>query len=275
MKEAAGATATVTDDAFLGGDLRILQPKEGYRAGIDAVLLAAAAPTRTSRKERVLDIGAGVGVVGLAIARRAPRADVTLVEREASLCELALANIERNGLDGRVRVLQADVSRRLDDLPELRPDAESFDHVLANPPYNADGTGTVSVDALKAAANFMPGATLARWARFMAAMAKPGGTATIIHRADALCEVLTALAGRFGGTIAYPLYPRAGKSAIRVLVQGIKGSSAPLELRPGLVLHGEGSKFVAEAEAILRHGAALTLTATERKGSRRKARSRA
>ena len=259
MKEAAGATATVTDDAFLGGDLRILQPKEGYRAGIDAVLLAAAAPTRTSRKERVLDIGAGVGVVGLAIARRAPRADVTLVEREASLCELALANIERNGLDGRVRVLQADVSRRLDDLPELRPDAESFDHVLANPPYNPEGAGTVSIEALKAAANVMPGGNLARWARFMAAMARPGGSATMIHRADAVGEVLSAFAGRFGGLLVFPIYPREGKSAIRVLVQGTKGSNASVELRPGLVLHGAGNRFRPEVEAVLRHGAGLSL----------------
>ena len=71
------------DDAFLGGALRILQPQEGYRAGLDAVLLAAAAPVRASRKDRVLDVGAGVGVVGLAVAQRMHRAHVTLVERDA------------------------------------------------------------------------------------------------------------------------------------------------------------------------------------------------
>ena len=123
MKEAAGARAGSTDDAFLGGSLRILQPKDGYRAGIDAVLLAAAAPVRVSRKERVLAVGAGVGVVGLAVARRAPRADMTLVERESLLAHLARCNIERNGLQARVRLVQADVSRRLDELPELRSDA--------------------------------------------------------------------------------------------------------------------------------------------------------
>ncbi len=259
MKEAAGARARSTDDAFLGGDLRILQPKDGYRAGIDAVLLAAAAPVRVSRKERVLDVGAGVGVVGLAVARRAPRADVTLVERESLLADLARGNIERNGLGARVRVVQADVSRRLDELPELRPDAESFDHVLANPPYNQQGAGTVSVEALKATANVMPGGNLARWARFMAAMARPGGSATMIHRADTIGEVLSAFAGRFGGLIVFPLYPREGKSAIRVLVQGVKGSNAPMELRPGLVLHDAGNRFRPEAEALLRQGAGLSL----------------
>jgi tRNA1(Val) A37 N6-methylase TrmN6 len=168
-------------------------------------------------------------------------------------------------------VVVADVCRRLDDLPELRPHAESFDCVLANPPYNPERVGTVSVDALKAAANVMPGGNLARWARFMAAMTKPGGTATIIHRADALGEVLSAFAGRFGGAIVFPLHPRADASAIRVLVQGVKGSNAPIELRPGLVLHTAGNTFTPEAEAILRHGAALALSGPGAKRSRKRA----
>jgi FkbM family methyltransferase len=253
------ALAGLTDDAFLGGALRILQPKDGYRAGVDAVLLAAAAPLRLGRKERVLDVGAGVGVVGLAVARRAERASVTLAERDPHLADVARGNIERNNLGARVQVVVADVSRRLDDLPELRPDAETFDHTLANPPYNPEGAVTVSVEALKAVSNVMPGGNLARWARFMAAMTKPGGSATIIHRADAIGEILTAFAGRFGAAIVFPLYAREGKSAIRVLVQGIKGSNAPLELRPGLVLHDAGNRFRPEAEAILRHGAGLSL----------------
>jgi FkbM family methyltransferase len=263
------AGGQVTEDRFLGGALSILQPEDGYRAGVDAVLLAAAAPIKGGRGETILDVGAGVGVVGLAAARRAADARVTLVEREPKLAEIARRNIERNDLADRVRAVVADVSRRLDDLPELRAEAESFDHVLANPPYNPEGAGTISVDTLKAAANVMPGGNLARWARFMAAMTKPGGTVTMIHRADAVGEVLTALAGRFGGAIVFPLFPRPGKSAIRVLVQGVKGSNAPTELRPGLVLHTVGNRFTPEAEAILRHGAALILRQPVRGGARR------
>lgn len=259
MREPAGRLGATTDDAFLGGALRVFQPKSGYRAGIDAVLLAASAPVRSGRKERVLDVGAGVGVVGLAVAQRLPRAVVTMVEREVALADLARRNVERNGLATRVSVLEADVSRQLDDLPELRPMAESFDHVLANPPYNPEGAGTVSVEALKAAANVMPAGNLARWARFMAAMARPGGSATMIHRADAVGEILTAFAGRFGGLCVFPLYPRQGASATRVLVQGIKGSNALIELRPGLVLHAAGNRFEPEVEAILRAGAGLSL----------------
>ena len=264
------AGSAVTRDAFLGGALSIAQPKDGFRAGIDAVLLAAAASLEAGRGEKVLDVGAGVGVVGLAVARRVADAAVLLVERESRLAELARCNIERNGLVQRVRLVTADVSRRLEDLPDLESEAATFDHVLANPPYNPEGAGTVSVDALRAAANVMPGGNLARWARFMAAMARPGGTATVIHRADAVGEVLTAFAGRFGAVVVVPLYPRAGKSAVRVLVQGIKGSNAPTELRPGLVLHDAGNRFTAEAEAVLRHGTALTLREPPRRTAGRR-----
>jgi len=260
--------AQLTDDAFLGGALRVLQPKAGYRAGIDAVLLAASVPLRPGRRERVLDVGAGAGVVGLALAARAPRAEVTLVEREASLVELARRNIARNGLEARMRVVVADVVRRLDELGQLQRDVERFDHVLANPPYHPQGTGTVSAAALKAAANVMPGGALAHWARFMAAMARPGGSVTMIHRADAVGEVLSAFAGRFGGLLVYPLYPRAGQSATRVLVQGRKGSHAPIELRPGLVLHDRGDRFRPEVEAVLRHPAPLVLGQGGQKAAR-------
>lgn len=249
----------VSDDAFLGGALSILQPKAGYRAGIDAVLLAASAPVESGRTERVLDVGAGVGVVGLAVARRAQQAHVTLVEHEAAVAGLARANVERNELGARVEVIEADVSRRLEDLPELRPHAETFDHVLANPPYNAEGAGTVSAEALRASANVMPGGNLARWARFIAAMVRTGGSATIIHRADCIGEVLSAFAGRFGNIVVFPLFPREGKSATRVLVQGIKGSRAVLELRPGLVLHDDDGRFRPQVERILRDGAPLCL----------------
>ena len=270
MKPPAAGPVQVTDDAFLGGALRVLQPKEGHRAGIDAVLLAAAAPLRPGRRQRVLDVGAGAGVVGLAVAWRAPLAEVTLVEREPALVELARRNIARNGLEARMRVIAADVSRRLDELAELRPDAEGFDHVLANPPYHAEGAGTVSKAALKAAANVMAGGTLADWARFMAAMARPSGSATLIHRADALGELLTALAGRFGGLRVFPLYPREGRSATRVLVQGTKGSHAPIELRPGLVLHDRENRFCRDVEAVLRHGAGLGLAEPAEKPERKR-----
>ena len=254
---AASAIDATTDDAFLGGALHILQPKAGYRAGLDGILLAASVTAGDGA--HVLDIGAGVGVVGLALARRLPRARVTMLERDPGLAELARSNIARNHLADRVRMIEADVTRPLGDRVALGVAAESFDHVLANPPFYIEGRGTAASDPVKAAANAMPDGDLDRWVRFMAGMARPGGTATVIHRADALHALLNAFDGRFGGATVLAMHPREGEPASRVMVHAIKGSRAALQLQPGLVLHNADHSFRPDVEAILRHGAALTL----------------
>jgi tRNA1(Val) A37 N6-methylase TrmN6 len=249
----------VTDDAFLGGRLQVLQPKKGYRAGLDAVLLAAAAPLIEGRRARLLDIGAGVGVVGLSAARRIADAEVVLVERHPQLAELARANIVRNALSERVRLIEADVDHPLGQLPELNGLAESFDCVLANPPYHTEGRGTAAGSLIKSSAHAMPDGSLDRWARLMAAMATPGGSALVVHKAEALPEVLAAFSGRFGGLLVLPIYPRAGAEASRIIVCGRKGSRAPLRLCPGLVLHDADGASQPQVDAILREGAALAL----------------
>lgn len=261
MSKVSDATHTVAsvaaEDAFLGGALRIRQPPGGYRAGLDAVLLAAT--LAAERGERVLDIGAGVGVVGLVAARRRLDIEVTLVERDPGLAALARDNIVRNGFGARVRVILADITRPLRELPELGGLTETFDHALANPPYHIQGRGTSAAEPLKAAANAMPAGALERWARFAAAMLRPGGALTLIHRPAALEELLAALARRFGGVVLLPIHPRDGEPASRLLVRAVKGSRAPLQLRPGLILHNADHGFRPQVEAILRDGAALDI----------------
>lgn len=255
----AGAADHPTDDAFLGGALQILQPRTGYRAGLDAVMLAAAVPAPRSGKVRALDVGAGVGTAGLCLARRVPEATVTLFEREPALAELAARNAGRNDLGDRVAVAQGAVGLVAGDLRALGLAEESFDYVLANPPYHATGAGTVAPDALKAGSHAMAADALEDWARFMARMARPGGTATLIHKSDALPQLLEALHRRFGGLRLLPLHPRERAPAHRIIIQGTKGSRAPLTILPGFVLHGAGDAFTPAARAILHGGAALPL----------------
>jgi tRNA1(Val) A37 N6-methylase TrmN6 len=247
-----------TTDAFLGGALKLVQPRHGYRAGIDAVLLAAAAPSTPS--SLTIDCGSGIGTAGLCLARRVDGARVILVERSQAFAGLARQNIIDNDLTPRVHVVEADLTAPLSHAPELAAMAGSADHAIANPPYHETSRGTRSTHELRDAANAMPLAELDTWARFMAAMLRPGGTTTLIHRADTLSAVLNALAPRFGALMIVPLYPRPDEAATRVIVHGTKGSRAPLTLRAGLILHTDhGSAYTPAIEAVLRRGAALHL----------------
>ncbi len=252
------APAAVTDDAFLGERLRLLQPATGYRAGIDAVLLAASVTAATGQSPAILDCGAGVGTVGLCVAARCTDARVTLIEREPALLDLAFRNISRNALDSRVSAMPGDITA-----PAMSPAAphlppESFDHILANPPFHDEAGGTHANDPLKQASHAMPLGALDAWARFAARMAKPDARVTMIHKPDALPNLLAALQDRFGALTITPIHSYIGRAAIRVLVTGVKASRAPLTLLPPIVLHEPGGAFTPYVGRILRQGASLT-----------------
>ena len=242
-------------DAFLGGRLRLVQPETGHRAGLDAVMLAAAA--RVLPGQRLLDVGSGCGVVGLSIAARIADCTITGIEIDRSLCQLAVSNADRNSLSGRYRSINGDLMGPHTELAAAGLAPESFDIVVANPPYYAQGRATASHVQGRARAAVMPPNGLDAWVRFMTAMAAPGGRLTVVYPATALGDLLSALDGRCGGLAVFPLFPRQGEPAHRIIVAGIKGSRAPLTLHAGLILHGPDNAFTPEAEAVLRHGEAL------------------
>ena len=259
--EARQGRIETTEDAFLGGKLMIAQAVHGSRAGLDAVFLAAACPAQAD--DRVLDAGSGSGIVALAIARRVEGVDVAGVEIDAGLCELARLNAERNGLADRATFHYGDVSAPLSQLFALGLAPDSFDHAVANPPFLETGEARLPPDPMLSRAHASAPGELESWVKCLAAFVKPRGTVTIVHRADALPRLLGFLHGRFGGLVVYPLYPREGVPAGRILIQGRKGSRAPLRLMRGMVLHGAGNGFTPEAEPILREGAGLELGALE------------
>ena len=244
-----------TEDAFLGGSLSILQARDGPRAGLDAVFLAAACPAKAG--ERVLDAGTGSGIVALALARRVEGVAVTGVEIDGDLARLAEMNASRNGLAGRVTIVQGDVTGPAAALQAAGLALESFDHVLANPPFLNPGEARLPPGAMRRRAHSCEPEELRRWIKFLAAFCKPKGTVTIVHRADALPRLLGDLEGRFGGLIIFPLFPREGEPASRILIHGKKGSRAPLTIARGMVLHGPDNGFTPAAGAILREGSAL------------------
>jgi tRNA1(Val) A37 N6-methylase TrmN6 len=254
MSEPVNLSET-TVDAFLGGALTLRQRRRGYRAGIDPVLLAARCAAQPG--ERVLDCGAGIGTVGFCVARRVPGCEIVLVERDETYARLAVENIAANNLADRVRLIQADLTAPLSQLPAFAGLIGTFDHALANPPYHVDTDGTRSSDPHKAAANTMRDGSLDDWVRVLAAMLKPGGRMAMIHRADALDRILAVLDGRFGAISVLPLFPSTDLPANRIIVSGQKGSRAPLSLHHGLVVHAPDGGYTTAIEAVLRAPSAL------------------
>ena len=244
---------SLTEDGFLNGRLRILQPEKGYRAGIDAVFLAASIPC--AEGDHVFEAGIGTGVAALCLAHRVPNLQITGIEVAARYALLAEENANRNAGGAGIRVIHADIKEALRRDSALLPAAGSMAHAFANPPYMEEGRSTPSPVALKAAAHSFAAEDLEIWVKAMHGLLAVRGTATLIYRADALARLLATFEGRFGDITVAPLFPRAGLAATRVIVQGVKGSRAPLQLLPGLILHGDDGKFTPAAEAILREGA--------------------
>jgi len=263
---AGQAGATSTDD-FLGGRIAVIQPRRGHRAGSDAVFLAASVPARSG--ERVLDVGAGVGVAGLCLLARVPGVELTAVEIESGLCALAAKNAARNGFAESFTVINADVTSPAKTLNAAGLERESYDQIIANPPFHAEGAVRPAPDGARAAAHVMGREGLAAWVRFFAGMAAPNALLTLIHRPDCLGELLGLLDGRFGGIAVFPLFPKRGEPATRIIVQAKKGSRAGLTLLPGLVLHEEDGRYTEEAEAVLRGGEALDLCGSGKRKGRR------
>ena len=244
-----------TSDAFLGGRISVLQPGQGHRSGSDAVWLQAAVPA--TRGQKVLDAGAGVGVAGLCILARVPGSLVTAVERDPALCALSKANAAHNGFADRFSCIEADVTAPQSVLREKGLVAESYDHVMANPPYYEEGTVRTSPES--ASAHVMASNGMENWVRFFVGMAAPKGLLTLVHLPERLPRLLPSLEGRFGGIKIFPLFPKEGAPATRFILQATKGSKAPLQVLPGLVLHGASGAYTTMAEAILRGGAPLDL----------------
>jgi tRNA1(Val) A37 N6-methylase TrmN6 len=236
----------LTCDDFLGGRVRVLQPRHGYRAAIDPVFLAAACPAGSG--DTVLELGCGAGVASLCLAARVPGVLVTGVERQADYADLA----RRNGLD----VMTADLT---DLPPDLRH--RSFDHVIANPPYYPQGGGPPADDPGREAA-LRENTPLGQWIATARARLAPKGWLTMIQAIDRLPDCLAALDG-FGSITVLPLAPRAARPANRVILRARKSGRAPFVLLAPLIIHDnarhivDGGDYSAVARAVLRNGAAL------------------
>jgi tRNA1(Val) A37 N6-methylase TrmN6 len=240
--------ATLTEDTLLGGRVPLRQPREGLRAGHDAVLLAAAVPARPG--DTVLELGCGTGAAFLCLAARVPGLTIVAVEREPMLAALARENAASNGIGPRVTVIEGDVAD-----PRLRRALPRCAHGFANPPFWDSGTEPPA--ALRRGATH--DSALGDWAACLAAAVAHRGSATLILPAARFADGCAALTeAGFGSLALLPLWPRANEPAKRAILGGRRGGRSPQRLLPGLILHCHEDATSA-ATAILRGGAALPL----------------
>ncbi len=245
---------TLTRDAFLDGRLNVSQPRHGFRAGLDSVLLGAAA---SGKRRRLLELGTGTGTAALVAMAHNGELTATLVDSDPEAVALAAANAHDNDFGERARTIELDVTAPGKERAAAGLADDHFDAVIANPPFFDPAQGTAPSPA-RAEARHMTQSELEHWVKAAAAHCAPDGEAIFIHAAQALPALLQSFDSRFGDLTILPIVPREGAPATRILVRGIKGSRAPLTLLSSRALHEpEGRGFRPEFEAIFRGQARL------------------
>ncbi len=247
-----------TEDDFLGGAVRLLQAARGHRAGLDAALLQALVPSDAAGM--AIELGAGAGAAAFSVAARAPALSVVAVERDEGLVALARRALQlpQNGFfASRVTVVGADVTARRPEREHVGLDDSSADFVLMNPPFALEGTVRASPVERRRSAHVAAAGELEAWIRTASGLLKPRGRLLVIHRAEALPDLLAALRRGYGAVAVTPVHPRPEACATRVLIAATRASGKPLRLCPALVLHNPDGSWTAEADAVLRGRSAI------------------
>lgn len=237
------------ETTILGGRVRLVQPLQGLRAGLDAVMLAAACPAKAG--EHIADIGCAAGAAGFCVQARVADVRLTGLDIQALLIGCAKASAALNG--GFSDFVAGDVRDKA-----VLP-ADGFDHVICNPPYMQEGAWSESVDPVrqKQMGKIEGDASLQDWIDCLQRIAKPKGSITVIHRADHVDKLMQAMGARFGGYEIFPLFSKAGEAANRVIVRARKNMKSPATIHAGLVLHEADGRWTEAANAILRDAIAI------------------
>jgi len=241
--------ANTDESTVLGGRVRLLQFKTGLRAGLDAVMVAAAAPAKPG--EHVLDAGCGTGAAGLCVMARVENTQLTGIDIQADLIMLAAQNVTLNGWQA--QFLIGDVRDK------ARLPYNHFDHAVCNPPYNEQGTWYDTPDPVrsKQLGNQAGDARLADWIDCLHRSLKAQGSLSLIHRADHADKIIQALGTRFGGLELWPLHPHEGEVASRIVIRALKNRKTPVKIYPGVILHEVGGGWTKRVDDILTHGKPL------------------
>lgn len=236
-----------TVESLFGGRLKILQKKKGYRYTIDSVLLAHFVEPK--KGERILELGAGCGVISLLLAFRNPGVRVTGLELQADLADMAGRSISMNCLEGRVNIIQGDV-RNTAELLESR----SQDVVVFNPPYRKMGSGKLNPGREKALARHEIAGSIADFLRAASYALEPGGRVCLIYPCTRMVEAIHRMrVEKMEPKRLRMVHSRPGSRGDFILVEGMKGGGEELAVLPPLFIYKEGEGYSEELEALFRN----------------------
>lgn len=239
-----------TEDAFLDGRVRVLQPRKGYRAAIDPVFLAAAVDLPEGA--RVLDAGAGVGTASLCLAARRPDLTIAALELQPELAGLARRNVQLNRVSG-ITVIEGS----LHDADAAVP----YDAVMTNPPYWRQAETRPSPDPIKRTATVEDAYGLTGWVAACVRRLGPSGKLYMVHSATRVDDIAAAALGcGFGSVSVFPLWSKAGAAAKRVIVMLSASPELVKTGMQGLVLHDDAGTYTVPAQDILRRAAPLVFS---------------
>ena len=226
---------------------RIIQKKNGFRFGIDAVLLAWFAGT-VGPEDRVIDLGSGTGVIPLLMDARNDGGSYLGLEIDPRMTEMASRSALLNGCEGRVHFVTGDLREASE-----RFGKSTFDIVTANPPYRKTGTGKLSPDPMKAAARHEVLCTLEDVVREAAALLTEGGRFYMIHRAERFPEILSEL-GKHGLKVekVRAVCPSEEKMANLMLIGAVKGEGTVPESEEPLFVYDKEGHYTQEILDIYR-----------------------
>ena len=246
--------------------LKLAHTQNGFKTWIDSVLLAASCPAKAG--EHILDMGCGVGGAGLSVLRRVEGVKLTGVEIQGDHATLATQNAQSNGFEQQCEFVTADIKDFNKGKRACKEESRSaparlsdvkYDHVICNPPYLDGGAHLRSPSQEKATAmgHEVDALSLQDWVDTAYYCLHPKGLFTMIHRADKLDEIISCLSPRFGAIEIFPLWPKKGVPAKRVIIRAARDRKSPVILQAGLVLHNEDGSYSNAAEKIFRDMEAL------------------
>tara|TARA_B100000686_G_scaffold93040_1_gene99429 strand:+ start:1701 stop:2435 length:735 start_codon:yes stop_codon:yes gene_type:complete len=232
----------VTKNKILNGNITLYQPKKGFRIGIDSILLSSS----VNNYKNCLDLGSGVGVIMLSLAKRFPKSRILGVDKNRELIKISKENVILNNLEGlNIKFFCTDIKKGKF-LPELN---NSFDRVVMNPPYFYQNKVVSSIDKYKSQAKYEK--NIFSWFNSAYSKLKPKGHINFIFRSEFLNIALECLSNKWGDIRIFPLWPKTGKVSKLTIIQARKNSKSGVQLMSGLVLHNNDGTYTEACKKIL------------------------